>query len=164
MYEIKFNLTFLIYVYFVGYQDAIISSNKGPKKFEDVENEKDEDEEIDLLEEELTFEQKFAAKYFRFFTHLEEDTFAIFVECGLDRVIKAIPSTVHLSVELTLTLPLPKDQLFHKAGFKHATKINLEEVTSTFVIPTPAKLSSKLEDREVIKYPKEETPVWLVFK
>ncbi len=76
-------------------------------------------------------------------------------------MIKAVLSVDHLFVDLTLTLPLPKDALFHKAGFSHATKVHLEEVKQSFSLPAPGKLSSKTE---VVHYPSEETPFWIIFK
>ncbi len=33
-----------------------------------------------------------ASRFLRFFVHTQKNDFVLFVECGLDRVIKAVPS------------------------------------------------------------------------
>ncbi len=39
-----------------------------------------------------------AGKLVRFFTHSEENRFALFVECGLNRTIEAVPTLNHEAI------------------------------------------------------------------
>jgi hypothetical protein len=100
-------------------------------------------------------------KILRYFTHTENDDFAVFVECGLDRVIKTLMSTDRESIELTINIPLPPDDLLHSVGFMHASKVIIEETNEIFTIMAPAKLSK--HHKHVKYYPNQETPIWVIF-
>jgi hypothetical protein len=104
--------------------------------------------------------ENLAAKFFRFFTHNERDEFALFVEHGINRVIEALLSPDHHSIDLTVKIPLPPDGLLQAAGF-HASTAHLEEVNEVFKIDAPKKLDST--SKKVIYYPNAEVPIWMVF-
>ncbi len=97
----------------------------------------DIDEVEDIESEEQIEEAEIAGRFSRFFSYSEDDCFAIFVECGLHRKIKAVPTKTHDAVELSIEIPLPSDKLFHKAGFKHASKVSFEETRGVFLIQAP---------------------------
>ncbi len=143
---------------FLGYDDAAkIAKQDGFPLVDDddlITSTESQAEELDNLNE-------IAGKLVRFFTHSEENKFALFVECGIERVIQAVPTPDHDSIQLTIKIPLPPDDLFHYNGFKHATKISLNETDETFLIPSPRRLSTK--HKKVNYYPNNKVPIWVVF-
>lgn len=110
--------------------------------------------------EEIRYE--LGQKLVRFFTLSEGNYFVIFVEAGLKR-----KSTVTLEKNLkelilTITIPLPDDNLFRTVGF-HASQANLFETKEQFTIKSPKRLKIPSSD-EPIPYPNKEAPYWHCFK
>ncbi len=138
----------------IGYGDAVKVAENSKKEIADEQEDDEDEEEEDLDGTEI------ASKYVRFFSHVEGNLFALFVECGLDRIIKAFVLD-HTAIELQFIIPLPSDKLLHKAGFQHAAKFSLQDTRGTFIIKAPARLKN---DKEVVYFPSQETPLWVVFK
>jgi len=136
------------------YSDAKRIAKEDGKEILDSED----DEELFDEEEENNAEAK---KFIRFFEYTEDNVFTLFVECGINRKITATPTPDHLAIELMVFLPLPPDEMFRFAGFKHTAKMNFEETKETFTIQTPSKISTKTE---FLTCPNKETPIWIIFK
>ena len=68
-----------------------------------------------------------------------------------------------MAIDLTINIPIPPDDLFHKAGYANAARFShLTDTNETVYIEAPAKLSS--ENREVLYYPNQQTPLWIIFQ
>jgi hypothetical protein len=121
---------------------------------EEEEDEKEEEENVDEA----------IADFIRFFHHHDDKELALFVECGLDRVIKVNVHPDHLNLELKISIPPPPDELISSAKLKHsfANEITLKDTSRTFIISSPGMLKPK--QKEVIYFPDEETTTWVIFK
>ncbi len=109
----------------VGYDDVRIAKEDGVPLISDEEYESEStSEKYD--------DQLIVRKILRYFTHRENDDFAVFVECGLNRTIKSMMSNDRESIELTISIPLPPDDLLHSVGFMHASKVSIEETNEIF--------------------------------
>lgn len=97
----------------------------------------------------------------RFFDHSDEKTFSIFCESGLERtwVAEIVDED---SIVLTITIPVPPDELIKAAGY-HAVNFNLEETEEVFIIQAPRRFANDTKERKIY-YPSEETPLWTIFQ
>ena len=94
--------------------------------------------------------------------HLDKDTFYLFLECCLNRTYTVAPNTEHDALEITVNIPLPPDDLFHKAGLANASAVVTKKSEEIFTLKTPRQISR--HHREIIHYPNEETRLWIIFK
>lgn len=97
----------------------------------------------------------------RFFDHSDEKTFSIFCESGLERTWVAEIADEG-SIVLTITIPVPPDELIKAAGY-HAVNFNLEETEEVFIIQAPRRFANDTKERKIY-YPSEETPLWTIFQ
>jgi hypothetical protein len=120
----------------------------------------EEAEESSSEEERLHYE--LASKLLRFFTHNDEDYFFLFVECGVKRVIHVKPVFDSRQLELSVSIPVPDDALFHFVGIKHATDVTIEPTEEVIYITPPRKLAAKSGVK--FFYPSEKKPLFVAFK
>jgi len=103
-----------------------------------------------------------ASRLIRFFTHHDQDSFYLFVECGVKRVIHVKPVFEYTQLELSVRMPRPDDALFHLVGIKHATEVSLKETNEVIYIEAPRKLAEKSEQK--FYYPSAVAPLFVAFK
>jgi hypothetical protein len=129
-----------------------------PLKPEDV----DEGESLGETSEEVESdnESEYAAKYFRFFSRTEENLFGLFIEHGLNRNHEVKLMKDHQSLQLTLEIPVPPDDLLKAAKF-HATMAQLQPVKEEFMIEAPKKLNPNTKAKAC--FPTARTPIWTVY-
>jgi hypothetical protein len=121
----------------------------------------DEERANDEVSEELDDELIHAAKYFRFFTHTENEEFALFVEHGLNRDHEVQLMQDQQTLSLKVNIPVPPDELLNLAGF-HASMASLGPVKEEYTIQSSRKLDAK--SKIIFHYPSLDAPVWTVFK
>jgi len=97
----------------------------------------------------------------RFFTHADDKTFSIFCESGLEREWRAEIAGED-SVSLTITIPIPPDELVKAAGYQ-AVQVHLEETEEIFNIEAPRRFANDPKERK-IHYPSSEFPFWTIFQ
>ncbi len=90
------------------------------------------------------------------------DFFAVAVECGLQRKLKAEADLDHLHVKLSISIPVPQDAMIQAAGF-HAAQNPMEPIEEEFYIQPPRPLS-KFHHPQEIWFPSQKTPLWVIFK
>lgn len=97
----------------------------------------------------------------RFFHQSDEKTFSLFCESGLKREWQA-EIVSEDSVELTVSIPIPSDDLMKTAGY-HAINTNFEETNEVFTIQAPRRFANDPKEK-IIYFPSVETPLWIIFQ
>jgi hypothetical protein len=103
------------------------------------------------------------AKILRYFAHSENDTFALFVETGLNRKISCQLVNENTEIELKVTIPIPPDELIQLAGY-HAATMQLEPTEENIHIQAPSTRKFSSKNKSILKYPSKEAATWIIFK
>ena len=97
----------------------------------------------------------------RFFDHADESTYSIFCESGLEREWTS-EIVDDQSVELSISIPIPPDELLKSAGY-HAATFRLGETNEIFTLTPPRRFANDPNKKKIL-YPSQETPLWTIFQ